>query len=249
MYTNDDYQERLPEHPEPLELPAYSEPKRVAAANNAAKPRPAVTADVDEVRGMGSVGWAALAALAIAVFVGAIFFFSGRTHDVDGTVTAYNASAVPARNVAASDIASVTPAQAVATNVAAAPQDVVYLFPLDGSDITENKALNGVATRAAETGAYVTVVAYTDESGRAAYNQRLRRETCTESRSISHCPRSACRPCEDPGARTDPQISHRSPEPSCRGACQRMTCPAQKTNIMASWTIHEAMILKCRIIL
>lgn len=173
MDTHDDYQERLPEHPEPLELPEYPEPKRVAAAHHAAKPRPAVTADVDEVRGMSSVGWAALAALAIAVFVGAIFFFSGRAHDVDGTVTAYNASAVPARNVAASDIASTTPAQAVATNVATAPQDVVYLFPLDGSDIAENKALNGVAKRAAETGAYVTVVAYTDESGRAAYNQRL----------------------------------------------------------------------------
>ena len=160
MDTHDDYQERLPEHPEPLELPEYPEPKRVAAAHHAAKPRPAVTADVDEVRGMSSVGWAALAALAIAVFVGAIFFFSGRAHDVDGTVTAYNASAVRARNVTASDIASTTPAQAVATDVATAPQDVVYLFPLDGSDIAENKALNGVAKRAAET-------------GRAAYNQRL----------------------------------------------------------------------------
>lgn len=174
MDTRNDYQERLPEHPEPLELPAHAE-KKAAAAPMAAKARPASTADVEEVRGMGSVGWAALAALAIALFVGAIFFFSDRAHDTDGTITAYNTeSTIPAtRTARMSGIASTSGAEATATAVATAPQDVVYLFPLDGSDIVENKALNSVAKRAAETGAYVTVVAYTDESGRAAYNQKL----------------------------------------------------------------------------
>ncbi|MDE6122065.1 MAG: OmpA family protein, partial [Duncaniella dubosii] len=53
------------------------------------------------------------------------------------------------------------------------PHDVVYLFPLDGSEIPDDATLNDLAKKVAASGAYVSVVAYTDESGNAEYNQRL----------------------------------------------------------------------------
>ncbi|MDE5692637.1 MAG: OmpA family protein [Duncaniella sp.] len=64
----------------------------------------------------------------------------------------------------------------LATTVAGTIQPdavVIYLFNTDSSAIPENSSLTAVAQAAHKTGKTVVVKAYTDETGRAAYNQRL----------------------------------------------------------------------------
>lgn len=51
--------------------------------------------------------------------------------------------------------------------------DAVYLFPLNGAAVPEDADLNALAQAAVLTGGDVTITAYTDESGAAAYNQKL----------------------------------------------------------------------------
>ncbi|MCM1076615.1 MAG: OmpA family protein [Bacteroides sp.] len=181
METRKDYQERLPEHPEPLELAEHEEMPAAAV--------PPVAADTTHVKpvsrghGWGYLGWAGLAAFAVAVLVGSIYFFSYRAqHDPTamGPLQAKNtAVSTPTSDEGMIEIISIdaseTPiasTQTAATSTGA-PQDVVYLFPLNGSDITDDATLNALAKKVAETGSYVAVVAYTDESGNAAYNQKL----------------------------------------------------------------------------
>ncbi|MCM1164137.1 MAG: OmpA family protein [Muribaculaceae bacterium] len=175
----EDYNNRLPEYQEPLELPAHKE--REATAKTPRAPREAQTADVDEVRGFGGFGWAMLAAAAVAVFVGAIYFFSDRaekyhpdiaevTTPVGNSAKPFAAKMITVRNAAPQSAT----ASATDTQGAQVTEDVVYLFPLDGSDIQANAALDNLAGRVSgNQQAYVVVTAYTDESGRAAYNQRL----------------------------------------------------------------------------
>lgn len=188
METNNDYQNRLPEHPEPLELGAHQE---------TASPIPPKTAHHTYNRGAthkGSfIGWACLAVLAVGVLVGSIFWFSNREQRNERNMYASQMSQpgnideeeydmvvyqVVQPTATKAQFAAKTKAAATATATAkaaatAAPQDVVYLFPLDGSEIPDDATLNKLAKDVAASGAYVSVVAYTDESGNSAYNQRL----------------------------------------------------------------------------
>ena len=72
---------------------------------------------------------------------------------------------------------AVTPAASAGTGangttVSAIPV-VVYLFQYDSSTIPETKALTDIAGQASKAGVSLDVKAYTDEHGRAVYNQRL----------------------------------------------------------------------------
>ncbi len=170
----DNYQSRLPEHPEPLELAAHEE--KAAAMPPVREAKPAATADIDEMHGGGGLGWAALAALAVAVLIGAIYLFSPRHTGNTDSLIATSTTVVGTNGATADGLAQNTvagSAQAAQVSAADAPDDVVYLFPLNVSNIPDNKALNEVAAKAAKSGAYVTVVAYTDESGQPDYNKRL----------------------------------------------------------------------------
>lgn len=162
METTDKDFKRLEGHPEPQALAAHEEEVAAPAA---------VTSDADEVRGTagGAFGWAALAGLAVAFAVGAIAYLAG----------VFNAPEQQPPLTAAATVQSVRPAKTSATAqttpqaTAADEADAVYLFPLNGTAIADNAELNAVADRARRSGADVTVNAYTDESGRAEYNQRL----------------------------------------------------------------------------
>lgn len=134
---------------------------------------------------MGSLGWAGLAALAIAVLIGSIYFFSYRSQHDPTQIGQLEASAVtPGNNLKSGkyikvkragdgNIAAASTAANAQNTSATSSDDVVYLFPLDGSEIPDDAVLNNLAGKVSESGAYVAVVAYTDESGNAAYNQRL----------------------------------------------------------------------------
>ncbi|MCM1522346.1 MAG: OmpA family protein [Muribaculaceae bacterium] len=180
MKTEIDYNNRLPGHPEPLELPSHTEESAESPAMK--KPETVYTSDAQEVRGLGGFGWAFLAAAAIAVFVGAIYFFSDRAHNDYPDIAAAKTTTLttPAKGFAAKMVTvkktdpSATSGTAGATEVAEVTEDVVYLFPLNGSDIKNNPDLDKLARQvSANDNAYVIVTAYTDESGRPEYNQRL----------------------------------------------------------------------------
>lgn len=74
---------------------------------------------------------------------------------------------------------AVTPVSANESNAevslasASAIPVVVYLFQYDSSTIPETKALTDIAGQASKAGVSLDVKAYTDEHGRAVYNQRL----------------------------------------------------------------------------
>lgn len=187
METNNDYQNRLPEHPAPLELSGHVE-SPTAASGAAGGERISRAVGGGRRHGGGYVGWAWLTALAAAVLVCSIYWFSGHAQkendnvnmagtsvkntDADAVMVAdYTVAQPSAATVKTAVPAATAKPQAVAE--ADAPQDVVYLFPLNGAKITNDAVLNELAKKVARTGAYVSVVAYTDESGRAEYNRRL----------------------------------------------------------------------------
>lgn len=68
------------------------------------------------------------------------------------------------------------------------PETVVYLFEYDSSEVPETAALTEMATKAKKHGLKLDVRAYTDEHGRAAYNQRLseRRAKAVGKYLVSH---------------------------------------------------------------
>ena len=179
METKKDYQNRLPEHPEPLELGAYEE--KATPVPPVEEPQMAHAAiDRHSRQGGGFLGWAWLTVLAIGVLVGSIYWFSGRESDADSLYASQNlqetsiygqTDATQGQPVAVNTSLSTTDTPTAAAS--AAPHDVVYLFPLDGSEIPNDSTLNNLAKEVAANGAYVSVVAYTDESGNAEYNQRL----------------------------------------------------------------------------
>lgn len=179
METKKDYQNRLPEHPEPLELEAYEE--KAAPVPPVEEPQMAHAAiDRHSPRGGGFLGWAWLTVLAIGVLVGSIYWFSDRDKDTDNLYASQNLQ--DAAIYGKSDAVNAQQGQPVAVKASLAttkadamdaPHDVVYLFPLDGSEIPDDATLNDLAKNVAASGAYVSVVAYTDESGNAEYNQRL----------------------------------------------------------------------------
>lgn len=59
------------------------------------------------------------------------------------------------------------------SGTAVRPVTVVYLFKYDSSEVPETSSLTQLAEQAARSGVTIDVKAYTDENGRAAYNQRL----------------------------------------------------------------------------
>lgn len=186
METNNDYQNRLPEHPEPLELAAHEEGSSPIPPV-AGTARPSAAVGRHDRHGGGFLGWAWLTVLAIAVMIGSIYWFSDRgQRDEDslyaaarnntnssGDVEYVEFAEFQAEPSAARTAAPATTKTIARTDASAVPQDVVYLFPLNGSEIPDDATLNNLAKKVADTGAYVSVVAYTDESGNAAYNQRL----------------------------------------------------------------------------
>lgn len=182
METKKDYQNRLPEHPEPLELGAYEE--KATPVPPVEEPQMAHAAiDRHNRRGGGFLGWAWLTVLAIGVLVGSIYWFSDHDKDTDSLYASQNLQGTSVYGKAdASDIqqgqpmavkTSLSTTDVTKTDASAVPHDVVYLFPLDGSEIPDDATLNDLAKKVAASGAYVSVVAYTDESGNAEYNQRL----------------------------------------------------------------------------
>ncbi len=204
MKTDNDYQNRLPEHQEPLRITEHDSAYVAPVATNLAAGR--------HGRHRGAwLLWGALALLAVAVLIGSVYWFSDQTRDlrrntyaqakyqgaspiayytqgfiaeadVEGTDDAgtqgTDAANASATNANANASAAVSAANNAATSTAddataEVIEDVVYLFPLNGSEIANNADLNELAEQVAENGDYVTVTAYTDESGRAAYNQQL----------------------------------------------------------------------------
>lgn len=205
MGTRKDYQNRLPEHHQPLGLKVYEE-------------EIIVTQDVDEppakapvphrhpnheLRSAGAFGWASLAVLAAVAFVGLVYFFSPGVRQGDGLTSqggnAFQQTFMPEGDsyaqvteaelidVSTPDLGTATEisapaddataisatATSTATPAVADTDDVVCLFPTNGSALQNNPALNRLAEAAVKSGGTVTVTAYTDESGKPAYNQRL----------------------------------------------------------------------------
>lgn len=194
MGTEKDYQNRLPGHQQPLGLCAH-EDDEPAVAGQPARRADGVHHRTDrDLHSAGAFGWAVLALIAVVALVGAVYYFAPRGQQgaglMAGNGNAFQQAFMPESGgyaqvsevveVSAPDLGtarSISPADASssAAQVAgvAVVGDVVYLFPLNGADIKEDAGLNKVAKAAAETGADVTVTAYTDESGKPAYNQRL----------------------------------------------------------------------------
>lgn len=168
MKTNNDDFKRLEGHPEPKEIQAsYDEPAVVTPAPVA---EPTVAKE-----GAGKFAWAAVGALGAAFIVGAVYVLSGWGGHRNPTTHNANMTEVAAVTVAAPSQAT---SQQTTTDNEAVPQfntapDAVYLFPLNGTAITDNAELNRIAQEAIDTDSDVSVVAYTDESGRATYNQQL----------------------------------------------------------------------------
>ncbi|MDE6122648.1 MAG: hypothetical protein K2F76_05345, partial [Duncaniella dubosii] len=89
METKKDYQNRLPEHPEPLELGAYEE--KATPVPPVEEPQMAHAAiDRHNRRGGGFLGWAWLTVLAIGVLVGSIYWFSDHDKDTDSLYASQN---------------------------------------------------------------------------------------------------------------------------------------------------------------
>lgn len=179
-------------HPEPECLPPHTEsaPKAAAAgiagAKAAAKPvEAAPTADVQEARGVfGNAARVALGIIAAFVVCAILFWRPGTPQDTPamassdinvGAATSIPAGAIPTYTAIA--VPSSDPGTPVATRTSGAAVHpnavVVYLFNTDSSGIPETEALTALANAANQTGKTVVIKAYTDETGRAAYNQRL----------------------------------------------------------------------------
>ncbi len=194
-------------HPTPECLPPHNEscPKAAAAAAGASATGaqhidPAPTSDVQEARGVfGNAARVALGILAALVVCAILFWRPGTpqnspltaSSDVrTGAAAPIPAGAIPQYTAVA--IPTTDPGTPVATkgySGAVQPNAVVvYLFNTDSSGIPETAALTAMAEAANQTGKTVVIKAYTDETGRAAYNQRLseRRAKAVSDYMASH---------------------------------------------------------------
>lgn len=174
--------QRLEGHPQPESLPAHEEEATPIMAPIGGKV--AATTDSQETAGIArGAGWVALGILALMV-IAACLWPRRPSHDIEMmTSSLYPATAVTANQsgtviaavpVMSSATISDTTVQ-IGTTVPTGQPDavVVYLFNTDSSTIPETSSLTAVARMAHDTGKTVVVKAYTDETGRAAYNQRL----------------------------------------------------------------------------
>lgn len=75
----------------------------------------------------------------------------------------------------ATDVNTTSPTTAATEYVAVNPvgSKLIYLFKYDSTNVPENPQLTQMARVAKDKGLTLDVRAYTDEHGRAAYNQRL----------------------------------------------------------------------------
>lgn len=173
--------QRLEGHPQPESLPAHEEEATPVTAPLSGK-IPATT-DAQETAGIArGAGWIALAILALMV-VAACLWPRRAAYQTQDAVTYSSTRSYPLRSgtvIAAipTSTNAVAPDSAIqlATTVAGTAQPdavVIYLFNTDSSTIPETSSLTAVAQAAHKTGKTVVVKAYTDETGRAAYNQRL----------------------------------------------------------------------------
>ncbi len=194
-------------HPEQEYLPPYNEPTAKAAADGIEGAKVteepvdvASTADVQEARGVfGNAARVALGIIAALVVCAILFWRPGTPQDVPavassdinsgavatmpaGAIPTYTAVAVPTSDPG-TPIANQASAGVVKPNAV-----VVYLFNTDSSGIPETDALTALANAANQTGKTVVIKAYTDETGRPAYNQRLseRRAKAVSDYMASH---------------------------------------------------------------
>ena len=189
--------QRLKGHPQSESLPAHEEEATPLMAPLGGKV--AATTDSQETAGIArSAGWVALGILALMV-IAACLWPRRPSHDTGRMVS----SLYPAANLTANPSGTIIAAVPVmgstaisdttvqtGTTVATPTPDavVVYLFNTDSSTIPETSSLTAVARLAHDTGKTVVVKAYTDETGRAAYNQRLseRRAKSVGSYMMAH---------------------------------------------------------------
>lgn len=200
--------ERIAAHKEPEQLPAHNESDDVIV--------PAVTADVDETPKFIRYGAAVLLGLTFGVlcyvwiandtpqrpyerangFVAQGYNQGSMDANLPNPFLTNNAAnsdylvmQVPKGTAAnlASDISNM-PTDSPVRPVAAISGPVVYLFNYDSSNIPETAALTDIAQRARKGGYGLDVKAYTDEHGRAAYNQRLseRRARAVKDYLVAH---------------------------------------------------------------
>ena len=196
---NNDFQHRLPQHKEPLEIAEHD-------SEYQAPVEPVVSK-----RSSPWVVWTSLGLIALAVMLCSIGIYGGldrrnevRLADIGASDGASRYAYVPVEEayvaeeiVAAPDdyVSDADASNAVATDaakadgtvsvvngqvqndagsaVAAAEDDVVYMFPLNGTAITDNATLNQVAEEAKKSGDDVVIEAYADPSGSADYNLAL----------------------------------------------------------------------------
>lgn len=181
----DDEMKRIEGYPEPKEIPENFDfaPKAVAKPRRRGNRKVAAAAAAGGSRS-GDIKWGILAAVGALVLVGAVYLLSGVRNrpEPTGELTAFvdetvisEGSEDGANGTNAANGAGSTAAQAQDMQLAAiaGEADAVYLFPLDGSGISENAELNALAQEAVLSDADVAVIAYTDETGAADYNQRL----------------------------------------------------------------------------
>lgn len=174
-------------HPAPECLPPHDESIPAAAAAGtgagttaATTDGPTYTSDAQEARGVfGNAARVALGILA-ALVVCAILFWKPGVPDTRHLATAGQPEAESVEAIYA--VPQYTAVAVPSTDEAYAPSGsgrvgastvVVYLFNTDKSSIPETSALTALAEAANRTGKTVMIKAYTDETGPAAYNQRL----------------------------------------------------------------------------
>lgn len=200
---NNDFQHRLPQHKEPLEIAEHDSEYQA--------PVEPVVAPVVAKRSSPWIVWTSLGLIALAVMLCSIGIYGGLDRrneaglaDVGASRDASRYAYVPveeayvaeeivtapdgyasnsdASNAVATDAdksggtASTVNGQAqndAGSAVAAAEEDVVYMFPLNGTAITDDAALNQVAEEAKKSGDDVVIEAYADPSGSADYNLAL----------------------------------------------------------------------------
>lgn len=172
------------------------------------------TTDAQEATGVfRGAGWVALAVLALMVLAACLWPPRFNNHNQQ-PVTAMNSGAPQyeiyevtgyrtptGTTVSRADGAMVTDSvtelvEAVASTAGVNAQAgkgqpsavIVYLFDTDSSNIPETASLTNVAKQADQSGKTVVIRAYTDETGNAAYNQRLseRRAKAVSKYMVAH---------------------------------------------------------------
>ena len=201
MKNDIDYQNRLPEHEEPRMIAEHD--SAYVAAEAGAETAATRRAIRRHRHHSNWLLWGALAFLAVVALIGSVYWYSGYGRHIGNNVDTYGsnnvgnvilteeyAAYIPAAGssttqattglqTATTDASSGTGIQASSRSEASASgtsdmiNDIVYIFPLNSTAITNNSTLDRLAQQVAASGDIVTIIAYTDKSGDKDYNQRL----------------------------------------------------------------------------